>query len=253
MTGRGVTGRVEGRAVAIGNVPYLESLRVDVAELARRAEPRYREGQTVVFAAIDGKPAGLLAVTDPIKPAAREAVQVLRNEGISVVMVTGDRRATADAVARAVGIDRVDAEVLPAQKADVVARLQREGQRVAMAGDGINDAPALAKADVGIAMGTGTDVAMESAAITLVKGDLRGIVRARRLSLRDDEEHPAEPVLRVCLQRAWRAGGRGCAVSGVRGAPESDDRERGNDVQLGVGHRQRASLAPGRAVTRRLS
>ena len=182
VTGRGVTGRVEGRAVAIGNVPYLESLRVDVAELARRAEPRYREGQTVVFVAIDGQPAGLLAVTDPIKPAAREAVQVLRNEGISVVMVTGDRRATADAVARAVGIDRVEAEVLPAQKADVVARLQREGQRVAMAGDGINDAPALAKADVGIAMGTGTDVAMESAAVTLVKGDLRGIVRARRLS-----------------------------------------------------------------------
>jgi Cu+-exporting ATPase len=182
VTGRGVTGRVEGRAVAIGNVPYLESLRVDVAELARRAEPRYREGQTVVFVAIDGKPAGLLAVTDPIKPAAREAVQVLRNEGISVVMVTGDRRATADAVARAVGIDRVEAEVLPAQKADVVARLQREGQRVAMAGDGINDAPALAEAHVGIAMGTGTDVAIETAGITLVTGDLRGIVRARRLS-----------------------------------------------------------------------
>ena len=182
VTGRGVTGRVEGRTVAIGNVPYLESLRVDAAALARRAEPRYREGQTVVFVAIDGKPAGLLAVTDPIKPTAREAVQALRREGISVVMLTGDRRATAETVARAVGIEHVEAEVLPEQKADVVARLQREGQRVAMAGDGINDAPALAKADAGIAMGTGTDVAMESAAITLVKGDLRGIVRARRLS-----------------------------------------------------------------------
>ena len=190
VTGRGVTGRVEGRVVAIGNGPYLQSLRVDAAELMRRAEPRYREGQTVVFVAIDGRPSGLLAVTDPIKPTAREAVQALRSEGIEIVMVTGDRRTTAEAVAAAVGIDRVEADVLPAQKADIVERLRREGlsnglpagQRVAMAGDGINDAPALAKADVGIAMGTGTDVAMESAAITLVKGDLRGIVRARRLS-----------------------------------------------------------------------
>jgi Cu+-exporting ATPase len=190
VTGRGVTGRVDGRVIAVGSLAYLESLGVDVAELRRKAEPRYRDGQTVVFVAIDGRPAGLLAVTDPIKPSAREAVQALRGEGITVVMVTGDRRATAEAVAKAVGIDRVEAEVLPAQKADVVRRLQTEGvsttgkeaQRVAMAGDGINDAPALAKADVGIAMGTGTDVAMESASITLVKGDLRGIVRARRLS-----------------------------------------------------------------------
>ena len=181
VTGRGVAGRVEGRSVVVGNLAYLESLGVDVAELGRRAAPRYSEGQTVVFVAIDGRPAGLVAVTDPIKPSAREAVQALRNEGISVVMLTGDRRATADAVARAVGIDRVEAEVLPEQKASVVQRLQT-GARVAMAGDGINDAPALAKADVGIAMGTGTDVAMESAALTLVKGDLRGIVRARRLS-----------------------------------------------------------------------
>jgi Cu+-exporting ATPase len=173
---------VDGRAVAVGSLAYLESLRVDVAELGRRAEPRHRNGQTVVFVAIEGKPAGLLAVTDPIKPSAREAVQALRSEGMSVAMLTGDRRATAEAVARAVGIDRVEAEVLPAQKANVVQRLQAEAHRVAMAGDGINDAPALAKADVGIAMGTGTDVAMESAAITLVKGDLRGIVRARRLS-----------------------------------------------------------------------
>ncbi len=190
VTGRGVTGRVDGRVTAVGSLAYLVSLGVDAAELGRKAEPHYRDGQTVVFVAIDGRPAGLLAVTDPIKPSAREAVQALRGEGITVVMVTGDRRATAEAVAKAVGIDRVEAEVLPAQKADVVRRLQTEGvsttgkeaQRVAMAGDGINDAPALAKADVGIAMGTGTDVAMESAAITLVKGDLRGIVRARRLS-----------------------------------------------------------------------
>ena len=190
VTGRGVTGRVDGRTIAVGSLAYLESLHVDVSELGRKAEAHYRDGQTVVFVAIDSRPAGLLAVADPIKPSAREAVQALRNDGITVVMVTGDRRATADAVARAVGIDRVEAEVLPAQKADVVRRLQAEGPstggraqpRVAMAGDGINDAPALAKADVGIAMGTGTDIAMESAAITLVKGDLRGIVRARRLS-----------------------------------------------------------------------
>jgi P-type Cu+ transporter len=182
LTGRGVTGHVEGRSVAIGSLAYLESLGVDVAELGHLAAPHYRDGQTVVFVAIDGRPGGLLAVADRIKPSAREAVQALRNDGITVVMLTGDRRVTADAVARAVGIDRIEAEVLPAQKADVVGRLQAEGKRVAMAGDGINDAPALAKADVGIAMGTGTDIAMESAAITLVKGDLRGIVRARRLS-----------------------------------------------------------------------
>jgi Cu+-exporting ATPase len=181
VTGRGVTGRVDGRVIAVGSLAYLESLDVEVAELGRKAEPHYHDGQTVVFVAIDGRPAGLLAVADPIKPSAREALQALRDEGITVVMVTGDRRATAEAVAKAVGIDRVEADVLPAQKADVVQRLQA-AQQVAMAGDGINDAPALAKADVGIAMGTGTDVAMESAAITLVKGDLRGIVRARRLS-----------------------------------------------------------------------
>jgi Cu+-exporting ATPase len=183
VTGRGVSGRVDGRTVAVGSLAYLESLRVDVVEIGRMAEPRYRQGHTVVFVAIDGVSAGLLAITDPIKPSAREAVQALRHEGIAVVMLTGDRRATAETVARAVGIDRVEAEVLPAQKADVVQRLQAGG-RVAMAGDGMNDAPALAKADVGIAMGTGTDVAMESAAVTLVKGDLRGIVRARRLSRR---------------------------------------------------------------------
>jgi Cu+-exporting ATPase len=182
ITGRGVAGRVDGHAVAVGSLAYLESLGVDAAELSRRAEPNYKDGQTVVFVAIDGRAVGLLAVADPIKASAREAVSALRDEGITVVMVTGDRRATADAVAKAVGIDHVEAEVLPAQKADVVQRLQTRGERVAMAGDGINDAPALAKADVGIAMGTGTDIAMESADITLVKGDLRGIVRARRLS-----------------------------------------------------------------------
>jgi len=141
-----------------------------------------RAGQTVMFVAIDGKAAGLVGVADPIKATTREAIEALHREGIRVVMLTGDNRTTADAVAQSIGIDQVEADVLPDQKAAVVKRLQGEGQRVAMAGDGINDAPALAQADVGIAMGTGTDVAMESAGITLVKGDLRGIVRARRLS-----------------------------------------------------------------------
>src|SRR6185503_3593821 len=141
-----------------------------------------REGQTVTFIAIDGKPAGLLGVADPIKATTRDAIEALHREGLKVVMLTGDNAVTADAVARAIGIDTVEADVLPDQKAAVVKRLQSGGARVAMAGDGINDAPALAQADVGIAMGTGTDVAIESAGITLLTGDVRGLVRARRLS-----------------------------------------------------------------------
>jgi Cu+-exporting ATPase len=183
VTGRGVTGRVDGRAVAVGNRAFIESLLVDVRELADVAEERRRGGETTVLVAIDGRAAGVLGVSDPIKPTSREAVQALRAAGVAIVMVTGDNRTTAQAVASAIGIDRIEADVLPERKAAVVADLQSKGERVAMAGDGINDAPALARADVGIAMGTGTDVAMESAAITLVKGDLRGIVRARRLSL----------------------------------------------------------------------
>jgi Cu+-exporting ATPase len=182
VTGRGVTGRIDGRTVVVGNLPFLHSLGIDVHDLETRASERRLAGETTVFVAIDGQAAGLLGISDPIKPTTKEAVQALRREGLTIVMVTGDNRTTAEAVARAVGIDQVEAEVLPERKAHVVADLQSRGQRVAMAGDGINDAPALAKADVGIAMGTGTDVAIESAGVTLVKGDLRGIVRARRLS-----------------------------------------------------------------------
>ena len=181
-TGKGVTGRVEGRTVAIGNVTHLESVGADPAAFLERAGALRQQGQTVMFVAIDGHAAGLIGVADAIKSTAREAIQALHADGIRVVMLTGDNRITADAVARSVGIDRVEAEVLPDRKADVVKELQSRGERVAMAGDGINDAPALAQADVGIAMGTGTDIAMESAGVTLVKGDLRGIVRARRLS-----------------------------------------------------------------------
>jgi Cu+-exporting ATPase len=182
VTGKGVTGRVDGRAVALGNRALMDDVGASVGENDARAEALRVEGQTVMFVAVDGVLAGLVGVADPVKDSAAEALRELRGEGLRVVMLTGDSRTTADAVARRLGIDEVVAEVLPEQKAETVKRLQSEGRRVAMAGDGINDAPALAQAHVGIAMGTGTDVAMESAGVTLVKGDLRGIVRARRLS-----------------------------------------------------------------------
>jgi P-type Cu+ transporter len=181
-TGKGVTGRVEGRSLALGNLRLLEDLHIDPGTLGERAEALRNEGQTVMFLVTDGNVAGLLGVADPIKESTPEAIRELHEEGMRLVMLTGDSATTAQAVARKLGIDEVMAEVLPDQKADKVKRLQAEGRFVAMAGDGINDAPALAQAQVGIAMGTGTDVAMESAGVTLVKGDLRGIVRARRLS-----------------------------------------------------------------------
>jgi Cu+-exporting ATPase len=182
VTGKGVTGRVEGRAIALGNAPLLQDLGVDTAALAPRAETLREEGQTVMFASVDGRLAGMLGTADPIKASSPEAVDLLHREGIRVVMITGDSRGTAATVGRKLGLDDVVAEVLPAGKADAVRKLQAEGRVVAMAGDGINDAPALAQAQVGIAMGTGTDVAIQSAGITLVKGDLRGIARARNLS-----------------------------------------------------------------------
>jgi P-type Cu+ transporter len=180
--GKGVLGSVDGRRAALGNLRLIEELGVTPGDAAAQAETLRRAGQTVMFVAVDGMLAGLVAVIDPIKETTPEAVRQLREEGLRLVMLTGDSRATADAVARQLGIDEVIPDVLPDQKADVIRRLQGEGRVVAMAGDGINDAPALAQAHVGIAMGTGTDVAMESAGVTLVKGDLRGIARARRLS-----------------------------------------------------------------------
>jgi Cu+-exporting ATPase len=181
-TGKGVTGTVDGHAVALGNRALLDDLRIDTSGLTAKAEHLRKDGQTVMFVAVDGKAAGLLGVADPIKETTAEAVKRLHDDGIRIVMLTGDNKTTADTVARKLGIDDVIAEVLPDQKADAVKRLQGDGRFVAMAGDGVNDAPALAQAQVGIAMGTGTDVAMESAGVTLVKGDLRGILRARILS-----------------------------------------------------------------------
>ena len=181
-TGKGVTGRVDGQRVALGNRALLDALAIDPGPLADRADALRAEGQTVLFVALDGRIAGLLGVADPIKESTAAAIQALHADGVRIVMLTGDHRTTALAVARTLGIDDVVSDVLPEQKAQAVERLQREGHIVAMAGDGVNDAPALARADVGIAMGTGTDVAMESAGVTLVKGDLRGIARARKLS-----------------------------------------------------------------------
>jgi Cu+-exporting ATPase len=182
ITGKGVFGVADGKRVFLGNRALLDEIHVDASTLAERAEALRLEGQTVMFVVIDNKPAGLIAVADPVKETAADAIRALHEEGLRIVMLTGDSRTTANAVAKKLGIDEVVAEVLPDQKADAVKKLQQQGRFVAMAGDGINDAPALAQAEVGIAMGTGTDVAMESADVTLVKGDLRGIVRARRLS-----------------------------------------------------------------------
>jgi Cu+-exporting ATPase len=182
VTGKGVIGRVDGKDVALGNAALLQDLRVDAGVLTERAEALRRDGQTVMFVSVNGKPAGLLGTADPIKDSSQEAIDLLHKEGIKVVMLTGDGRSTAEAVGKKLGLDEIVAEVLPADKADAVRKLQVAGKIVAMAGDGINDAPALAQAQVGIAMGTGADVAIESAGITLLKGDLRGIARARKLS-----------------------------------------------------------------------
>jgi Cu+-exporting ATPase len=182
VTGEGVLGRIDGRAVALGNERLLAGLGVDAAPLADRTAALRHDGHTVVLVAVDGAACGLLAVSDPVKATAEEAIRALHAERVRVAMLTGDNAVTASAVARRLGIDVVEAGVSPQRKGEVVAALQAQGRRVAMAGDGINDAPALAQADVGIAMGTGTDVAISSAAVTLVKGDLRGIVRAVRLS-----------------------------------------------------------------------
>jgi Cu+-exporting ATPase len=181
-TGKGVTGKVDGKSIALGNSKFLASIRVETRAMEAESERLRRDGATVINIAIDGRLAGLFAIADPVKLSTPEALKTLAADGIKVIMLTGDNRTTAQAVARKLGISDVEAEVLPDQKSAVVSRLQQSGRIVAMAGDGVNDAPALAEADVGVAMGTGTDVAMQSAGVTLVKGDLAGIARARALS-----------------------------------------------------------------------
>jgi Cu+-exporting ATPase len=181
-TGKGVSGTVAGRKLVLGNASFLRQTGVSVAAIESEAERLRQDGATAVYLAIDGKTSGIIAVADPIKPTTADALKALTADGVRIAMVTGDNRTTANAVARRLGIGEVEAEVLPEQKSKVIDRLRRQGRVVAMAGDGVNDAPALAAAEVGIAMGTGTDVAIESAGITLLKGDLTGIVRARGLS-----------------------------------------------------------------------
>ncbi|MGH9772190.1 MAG: HAD-IC family P-type ATPase, partial [Candidatus Acidiferrales bacterium] len=181
-TGKGITGIVDGRSAALGNRALLADLSVSLGALDERARSFEADGQTVVFVAFDGKLVGLIGVADPVKATTPSAIERLHRQRIRIVMLTGDSLAAAEAVARKLGIDEVHAGVLPGQKSEIVKRLQAEGHIVAMAGDGVNDAPALTQANVGIAMGTGTDVAIESAGITLLKGDLRGIARARVLS-----------------------------------------------------------------------
>jgi Cu+-exporting ATPase len=180
--GKGVVGTIEGRTVALGNPGFLAELGVNTASLAADADRLRRDGATVIFLAMDGNLAGILGIADPIKATTQEALNMLRADGLRIVMLTGDSRATAEAVARQLGLSEIEADVLPDQKNAIIDKLRRDGRVVAMAGDGVNDAPALAAAEVGIAMGTGSDVAIESAGITLIKGDLLGIVRARRLS-----------------------------------------------------------------------
>jgi Cu+-exporting ATPase len=182
ITGKGVTGSVDGKRIALGNLKLLEELDINAGDLWDRSEELRKDGQTVMYVVVDGAVAGLLGVADPVKPSTPEAIRLLHADRVKIVMLTGDSRTTAEAVARKLGIDQIQAEVLPEQKGEIVKRLQAAGGMIAMAGDGVNDAPALAQAHVGIAMGTGTDVAMESAGVTLVKGDLRGIAKARRLS-----------------------------------------------------------------------
>ncbi len=182
MTGEGVEATAQDKRVAIGNEKMMDRLGAASADLVAKAQKGRSQGQTVMFVAVDGKPAGLIGVADPIKGTTVDAIKSLHKAGLHVVMLTGDAEATAQAVGKMIGIDEIHANVSPEDKHRVISELQAAGKRVAMAGDGINDAPALARADVGIAMGTGTDVAMESAGITLVKGDLGGIAKARRLS-----------------------------------------------------------------------
>ncbi len=237
ITGQGVVGRIEGHEIALGNPKLFELQRIDLPkDLLDRAESLRRDGQTVMFLGVDGKPAGILGVADPIKSSTPEAIQLLHADGIKIVMLTGDSRTTAQAVAGKLGIDDVRAEVAPSEKGNLVKQLQSEGHIVAMAGDGINDAPALAQAQVGIAMGTGTDVAMESAGMTLVKGDLRGIAKARRLS-RGVMKNIRQNLFFAFIYNALGVPiAAGVLYPFFRNSAEPDDRRAGDEFQQRIGY-----------------
>ena len=239
-SGKGVTGVIEGRRIDIGNLLMMQARAIDVAALEKTAEDLRGEGATAIFVAIEGKPSGVLAIADPIKATTAEAIRCLRDAGIRVVMLTGDNRTTAEAVAQKLGIADVEAEVLPKDKGKIVARLRAQGRIVAMAGDGVNDAPALAAADVGIAMGTGTDVAIQSAGVTLLKGDLQRDRDGAPSVACDHEQHPAESLFCFRLQRRRRADRRRRPLSGVRDPALADRRRSGDVIVLSQRHRQRA-------------
>ena len=244
-TGKGATGKVDGKTIVLGNANFLQSLGIDAQSLNDQGERLRGDGATVINIAIDGKLAGLFAIADPVKASTPDALKALAAEGIKVIMLTGDNRTTANAVARSLGIADVEAEVLPDQKSAVVAKLQKAGRIVAMAGDGVNDAPALAAAEVGIAMGTGTDVAMESAGITLLKGDLGRHRPCPPAVAGDHAQYPAEPVLRLHLQRRRHPDRRRHSLSGVRPAAVADHRRRGDGAVVGERGRQCAAAADG--------
>jgi len=248
VTGKGVKGTLAGKSAAIGNAALMADLGTAAESLRIETEALQKDGRTVMYIALGGTFAGLVAVADPIKDSTAEAIEQLKREGIKVVMVTGDNRTTAEAVAQKLGID-YEADVLPEKKAEVVKKLQDAGATVAMAGDGVNDAPALAQAHVGIAMGTGTDVAVKTGGITLVKGDLRGILKARRLSHLTMNNIRENLLLCVLLQRSRRPIGGRSSLSCVWPAPKSNDRRCGHELQLSFGNRQCAEIARCQAMS----
>ena len=249
-TGKGATGKVDGKTVVLGNANYLASLGIDTSSLQAQSELMRRDGATVINVAVDGELAALFAIADPIKASTRDALKALAAEGIKVIMLTGDNRTTAEAVARTLGIADVEAEVLPDQKSAVVTKLQKSGQIVAMAGDGVNDAPALAAAEVGIAMGTGTDVAMESAGITLLGGDLGGIVRARKLSQATMRNIRQNLFFAFVYNAAGIPIAAGILYPDVRPAAVADHRRRGDGVVLGERGRECVAVAGDGSCTR---
>ena len=235
------------RPVALGNAMLMAELNVATQALDGAAEAARQQGATAIYVAIDGRAAGIIAIADPIKPSAQAALAALRGEGLRIVMLTGDNLTTARAVASKLGIDEIEAGVLPERKSEVVQRLRDQGRRVAMVGDGVNDAPALAAADVGIAMGGGTDVAIESAGVTLLTGDLAGPGPGAAIVGRDHAQHPPEPRLRVSLQRRRRADRGRRALSRVRHPAVADGRRRRDGAVLGQRDRQRAAAGAGEA------